>query len=694
MTNPFVVGGEFVVCLVIFLFGCALAGLIYVREKRVRFSLLNDLFEVSDYGKVLFSSKGTLIKINSYAVQMLSSVIDGSVHSMTKGQFVDGLYDNAADFDDSIRNALLGDTVQKGTENFKEVILCGKGEPYLVNVRTVNKDYVLFTLTNIDMQQKREANLIQLDLINRHLFHAMQAVTSGIIISDPKQEKNPVLFANEAFHDFVGCSEQELFSEHWQVLSTLFSDEHEKQVFVEALSSCKDVDVSLSNVIGDITHTYNLKLAPVFDQEQMLDLYVGILTDVTLLKQRESEFFHSQKLDSLGQLAAGVAHDFNNLLSIIGGYSMMISKQVHDDEMLLGFTEKISAASERGAGLTRKMLTFSKHKVVSQDVLDLRDIVQEQKELLVPLLTGAVELELSIGAEAYNARGNADSFSQIIMNLVINARDAMPDGGVLLLGLEVMSAQDVPERIHKGIDAEDYIRLFVKDTGTGMDANTLSKVFDPFFSTKEKGKGTGLGLSVVYGLVNEMNGALDVQSVLGQGSTFSVYVPRSSEPKTKEVLGDLKDVASIKLNGFKALIVEDEPDLLEIVTRMLETAGAEVSVASNGNEALAICDKCQGDFDIVLTDVVMPELNGVKLAELIQSLFPEVKIIFMSGYPAHGDMAPVDIPEALPFIAKPVDYEALIRIVYCVLHNEDSGSDQVSHWQSAKTMSDTNAKGE
>lgn len=678
-----------------FLFGFSLLSIFfaYSRGKRMRFNLLSDVFAASDFGQVLFSSNGSVSIVNDRAAHILSSLIEGDVFMMTQSQLLDNLYDCAADFDESIRNMLIDMGDEHSEQYFKEVISFSEGDLFLVTGRPVNDDYTLFTFVNISLERKRESNLIQLDLINRHLFQAMQAATSGIIISDPIEDSHPVIFANNAFYEFANCDEDDLKSQHWQIFNPLFVDDYEKEKFEQAFSDFSEVDLSLTNQVLGKQKYYDLKLTPVFDEKGDLDLYVGIVTDVTLLKQRESEYFHAQKLDSLGQLAAGVAHDFNNILSIISGYSMMISKQAGEHDAILGFSEKISVASERGAGLTRKMLTFSRHQVVAQDVFNLCEIVHEQSDLLAPLLVGAIDMQLSLGDEPFNVRGDTNSLRQVLMNLAINARDAMLGGGVLNIGVDAPDITDIPEKIHKRVQAEHYVRLFVKDSGTGMDAETLSKVFDPFFSTKEKDKGTGLGLSIVHGLVNEMRGAVDVQSSLDEGTIFSVYLPRSLAEKTKVLKGGLQDLSSIRLDGFKALVVEDEADILDVVTRMLEDVGVDVIGASNGTDGLVACDENEGQFDIVLTDVIMPQMNGVKMSELIHALYPDMNIVFMSGYPAQGDMTPVDIPEGYPFIAKPVDYEALIPIVFRVLNNDHSGDHALSHWQSSTSKPPDEEKG-
>lgn len=666
----------------------ALAVYIYFREKRMRSNLLDDIFEASQYGKVLFDARGVFLKANARAEHTLFPILNDDIYDITQEEFIDSLYDHAADFDEILRNTLLGELKNLDEHSFREVVYSKENGLCLVVGCPLNDHYTLFTLTDINTGQAREADLLQLDKINRHLFHAIQAATSGIIISDPKVDGNPILFSNKAFYEFTGCDSDDLRVGHWHVLTSFFDDAFEKEAFIHALSTYEDAELSLQKSDGVQTYHYNLKLAPVYDSDGALDLYVGIMADVTLLKQRESEFFHAQKLKSLGQLAAGVAHDFNNVLSIINGYGMMISKLLDDDQNpIVGYVEKITSAADRGAGLTRKMLTFSKHKVVNRNVIDLCEMTREQSELLEPLLAGKVELRLSLPEAGLNIRGNEDSFGQILMNLAINARDAMPDGGVIEIGVDACVTSDVPVKVCKKVEADEYVRLFVRDTGTGMDGDTVAKIFDPFFSTKEQGKGTGLGLSVVYGLVNEMSGVMDVSSVVGQGTVFSVYFPRSFDEKTRNISGDLTDISSVRLDGYVVMVVEDEVDLLNIVTTMLQDIGMTVLAASNGNDALYVREEYEGEVDLILTDVMMPEMDGVKLSELMEALYPGTPVVFMSGYPASGDMAPVEIPQDVPFIAKPVDYGGLIRVLFHVLTrgSADAGRAGMSHWASNDT---------
>ncbi len=646
-----------------------------VRKSLPSSKLLDNVMDASEHGNVIFDEKGKFLKANKSALTCLAPIINKEINKFTRAEFLDCLYDNAADFDESIKNTILNEFDSNNAPEFREVIYSSGRGYFLVEARNINGGMTFFVLTDINMGQKREENIMQLNIFNQQLMHAIQTTTSGIVVSDPNLTpgKNSILFANNAFCEFVGRTHDGLVGYDLGFIEEFVADAPEKEKFRAALQDLNEADVMLEIISDDERRDiryFNMKLTPAFDDNGNLELFIGVLSETTLLKQRESEFFHAQKLESLGKLSAGVAHDFNNILSIIGGYSVMAANSVEcENRQVLDYLEKINAASKRGADLTSKMLTFSKHKVVSQTVINVCDVVREQAELLVPLLGVSITLEVNmpdnIPDKEVNIKGSSGSLGQILMNFAVNGRDAMEDGGTLTVDVKCLDPIDVPNSVRKKVGAENYVCISVSDTGTGMDEQTLEKVFDPFFSTKDQGKGTGLGLSVVYGLVQEMGGALDVSSVLGKGTKMSLYLPLCREAQTKKILGDVSDLSTICLDGYSVLVAEDEPDLLVLVTNMLEELGLKVYGASNGDEALVLLDDHMDEgIDILLTDVVMPEMNGVKLAELVSSLSPETKIIFMSGYPANGDMAPVQLPEDLSFVAKPVDYNALAALLF------------------------------
>jgi len=298
----------------------------------------------------------------------------------------------------------------------------------------------------------------------------------------------------------------------------------------------------------------------------------------------------------------------------------------------------------------------------------LCDLIVDQIEFLEPLVGASIKIKAIFPKDQLEdgvfIKGSVSSVAQILMNFVINARDAMHNEGDLEIVLSCVSVGEVPPHIQKRMsDVEDFVCLSVIDKGTGMDKKTVERIFDPFFTTKDHGSGTGLGLSVVYGLVKELEGQVDVTSKIGEGTNMSLYLPRCGGEGVKAFSGDVQRPETVRLDGYTALIAEDEPDLLEVVECMLEDLGMTVMSASNGEDALVLQEEHEGKIDILLTDVLMPGINGVKLAELFTSLRPETKVMFMSGFPASGGMAPVELPLDSVFIAKPVVYEKLIQVL-------------------------------
>ncbi|HEU4839232.1 MAG TPA: ATP-binding protein [Micavibrio sp.] len=370
-----------------------------------------------------------------------------------------------------------------------------------------------------------------------------------------------------------------------------------------------------------------------------------VIEDTTEHKIREGQCFQAQRLEALGQLAGGVAHDFNNILSIIDGYARMGKKAAAGGNSPFDHFERIMQSVQRGSALTNRLLTFGRHIAVKDKVIDLGQLIRDQESLLRPLIDASITLSVTVEPDVF-VTAPPDNICQILLNLCINARDAMPEGGRLSV------------ECGKTRNARAFLRI--ADTGEGIPQEIRARIFDPFFTTKMQGKGTGLGLSVVYGLVKDMQGEIDVASKSREGASFTITLPLSEKgPPVQKITED--ENGNVHLEGFTALIAEDEPALLDLVSGMVEDMGARVLRASNGNEALMIQDEYHGDIDFLLTDVVMPELNGVKLAELFESVRPESRVMFMSGYPESGQMARVSLPESAFFMSKPVDFYKLAQ---------------------------------
>ena len=381
-----------------------------------------------------------------------------------------------------------------------------------------------------------------------------------------------------------------------------------------------------------------------------------VIEDTTDHKIREGQYFQAQRLEALGQLAGGVAHDFNNILSIIDGYARIGKKAAADDDDLLTYFDRIMQSVQRGASLTNRLLTFGRHKVVKDGVVDLGQLIKDQESLIRPLMDASIALTISVQEHVF-VTAPPDNICQILLNLCINSRDAMPDGGTLSI------------ECAKASNARAILR--VTDTGEGIAPAIKAKIFDPFFTTKDQGKGTGLGLSMVYGLVRDMKGEIDVASKIGDGASFTITLPLSeTKPPLHKMTED--ENGNVRLDGFTVLVAEDEPALLDLVSGMVEEMGIKVLRANNGNEALVIQDQYDGDIDFLLTDVVMPELNGVKLAELFGSVRPESRVMFMSGYPANGQMARVSLPDSAFFMPKPVEFHKLCEVLKTMTDEHES----------------------
>ncbi|HEV2177660.1 MAG TPA: response regulator [Terriglobia bacterium] len=389
----------------------------------------------------------------------------------------------------------------------------------------------------------------------------------------------------------------------------------------------------------------------------------GTLLDITERKQLEEQLRQSQKIEAVGRLAGGVAHDFNNLLTAILGYSDLALETLPDSSPLRRQILEIKKAGERAASLTRQLLAFSRQQVLAPQVLDLNTVVAEMEKLLRRLI--GEDIELTSVSEPRLGRVKADpgQIEQVILNLAVNARDAMPEGGQITLETANFVVDEAHAREHLGLNPGPYVALAVRDTGCGMDAEIRSHIFEPFFTTKEKGKGTGLGLSMVYGVVKQSGGYIWVESEPGQGSCFTVYLPRVEAElpgkKNPSVVG--RTVASETI-----LLVEDEDSVRELVRRVLEAKGYKVLEASRGEQALEAAEKHPDPIRLLLTDVVMPHMNGRELARRLAPSHPEARVLFMSGY--IGNTADgKELESEGAFLHKPFTSDALARKVREVL---------------------------
>jgi two-component system, cell cycle sensor histidine kinase and response regulator CckA len=362
------------------------------------------------------------------------------------------------------------------------------------------------------------------------------------------------------------------------------------------------------------------------EPEEVLEL---IAEDITDRRQLEEQLRQAQKMDAVGRLAGGVAHDFNNLLMVINGYTEVLLEQLEQDGAMHRKVQSIQQAADRAAALTRQLLAFSRKQLLELKVVDVNTVIGDMERLLRPLIGENIELVTRLSPETGHTRADAGQLEQVIMNLVVNAKDAMPDGGKLTVqSSDVTVRQNFRE--HRLIQPGRYAVISVADTGLGMDKETQSRIFEPFFTTKEKGKGTGLGLSTVYGIVKQSNGYVFVQSDVGAGTTFYVYLPRVEE--SAEEASPAKAPQNETGGCETVLLVEDEDSVRELVRVTLTSRGYNVLEAENGECGLRLAEDFTGHIDILITDVVMPGMGGRELAKKLLALRPGICVLYLSGY--------------------------------------------------------------
>ena len=398
--------------------------------------------------------------------------------------------------------------------------------------------------------------------------------------------------------------------------------------------------------------------------DEPADVLEAIAEDVTERRVLEDQFRQAQKMEAVGRLAGGVAHDFNNLLMVISGYTEVILAKLDLHHPLHEKGRAIQQAADRATTLTRQLLAFSRKQLLELKVVDVNAIVEDMERLLRPLIGENVKLTTSLATGAGHTRADAGQLEQVLMNLVVNAKDAMPDGGKLTIQTQNIVMDENHRRGQMFIRPGNYVMLSVSDTGMGMDRETQSRIFEPFFTTKEKGKGTGLGLSTVYGIVKQSGGYVMVQSEKGHGTTFNIYLPQV------EATADLSaaPVPRAPEGGSETiLVVEDEESVRQLVRETLQAKGYRVVEAENGEAGLAAAAKHDGKIDMVITDVVMPGIGGRELVRLLAAARPETKVLYLSGYTEDAIVSEGTIESGTAFLQKPFTLQNLSRKVREVL---------------------------
>jgi PAS domain S-box-containing protein len=409
--------------------------------------------------------------------------------------------------------------------------------------------------------------------------------------------------------------------------------------------------------------------APLRDKQGKIVGIVGIGRDITEQKRLQEQLLQAQKMEAIGQLAGGVAHDFNNILVVITGYSeLLLQRHLDDPDTRRLYVEEIKKAGERATALTRQLLAFSRKQMLQPEILNLNEVVLNMENMLRRLIGEHIELMTSLAPELSQVKADPGQLEQVMMNLAVNARDAMPQGGKLTIETDNVELDETYTHQYLELMSGPYVMLAVSDTGVGMDAETQSHLFEPFFTTKEAGEGTGLGLATSYGIIKQSGGHIAVYSEPGKGTTFKVYLPRLDEP-IKPLASPPASIDEPHQHVETILVVEDEVEVCEVIDTILTQRGFTVLRASDGNKALRLGEQFAGPIHLLLTDVVMPGgMNGRELAERLVSLYPSLKVLYMSGYTDNAIVHHGVLDPDTAFLQKPFAPDNLIRKVLELLN--------------------------
>jgi two-component system cell cycle sensor histidine kinase/response regulator CckA len=473
---------------------------------------------------------------------------------------------------------------------------------------------------------------------------------------------------NPAAERIYGYSPAEIAGRHFSVLFAHDVDERDAGILPEKLSGGKtitDWDTTQLHKNGSTVDT-SIDIFLVLADDGAPAGNCIVAREMARSRMLQSQIRHSQKLEAMGRLSAGVAHDFNNLLTVISGYNSMIIAELSDENRLLPYATEIDKAAEKATRLTNQLLAFSRREVTQPRVLNLNELAEDLEKMLSRILGCSIQLILSLEHGLGNVKADAGQIGQLLTNLAVNARDAMPGGGTITIATETVELSGPAVADGHELAPGPYVKLTISDTGTGMDAETRNHLFEPFFTTKPRGTGTGLGLSIVFGIVSQLRGDIRVSSEPGKGTTFAIFLPVTTEPITSK--GPTPAATPRKTNSpVTVLLVEDDSEILHLVRQMLLRGGYTVYETSDPREAARICETVP--IHLLLTDISMPEVDGPELAARLMKIREGLVVLYMSGYLWPESVIDSSSSEAgVYFIQKPFTAGGLCRQIEAIFN--------------------------
>jgi two-component system cell cycle sensor histidine kinase/response regulator CckA len=522
------------------------------------------------------------------------------------------------------------------------------------------------TWTDIDDLKHAREDLARDAGILRLRDRAIQAVTQGILITDPNLPDNPIVYSSPGFERITGYSAGEVVGRNCRFLQGKDTDRNSSDRIGAAISARESCRVELINYRKNGESFWNeLSVAPVRDDQGTLTHFVGIQTDVTQRHNLDIQYRQAQKMEAIGQLACGVAHDFNNLLTVINGYAEMALMDLGADDPMRNSLEQILSAGGRSAGLTNQLLAFGRQQVLALRVLDLNGVILGFETMLLRILGENVVLKTVLAPDLGRVLADQGQIEQILLNLTVNARDAMPHGGTVTI--ETGNVEAAGTNAGPVAESPELPRVLLRfsDTGCGLTDQVRARLFEPFFTTKEIGKGTGLGMAVVHGIVSQSQGTIEVSSAVGQGTSFQIFLPCvNCETIPERIERPIRST----LGHETILLVEDDNHLRELLHEVLRRSGYHVLEAANGQAALEIAARTS-PIHLLLTDVVMPVLGGRLLAEQIVPLHPEIHVLYLSGHTTDSVIRNGILEDDVHFLQKPFSTATLNRKLREVLEH-------------------------
>ncbi|MBD3383672.1 PAS domain S-box protein [candidate division KSB1 bacterium] len=551
--------------------------------------------------------------------------------------------------------------MQQQTSVFEETIFKHKDGRLITVELTCNyfkhtgRDYILIFSRDISGRKRAEAEYSR-------LATAIEQAGESIMITDCGGN---ILYVNPAFERISGYNKESVIGKRPSILK---SDKQDKPFYDRLWGTIMNGKSWRGHFINRRKNGGLYKeeatISPIKDKNGKINSFVAVKRDVTDDIHREKQLYQAQKMEAIGRLAGGVAHDFNNLLTIITGYTELAIKQIDKNDPLRTNLEQIHKAIERGSNLTRQLLAFGRRQPLEAKVIDLNAVLGDMIKMLKRLLGDDIQLETSLDKTSGHIKADPGQIEQIIINLAVNARDAMPGGGKLFIATEKRNLDEKFCQTHPDLKPGTYVRISVRDNGVGMSEEIKSKIFEPFFTTKSSGM--GMGLSSVFGIVRQSGGYITCMSDIEKGTEFQIFFPAVDQPVEDE--SGEKEVETLPRGNETILLVEDETEVRELAARMLRLQGYTVLDAAQGGEALLLCEQHEGPIHLLIADVIMPKMGGTDLAKRLKAIKPEMHVLYISGFASNiinresGD-------EEKAFLPKPFTYEEITRKVRQVLDN-------------------------